>query len=303
MKVAFCDFPVLFRHAIQSITGFPEDTDYLRFLSIVFKSKLLQYYLFHTSANWGSERDKVHLDELLSIPFFLPDKAPKTNEAIKCVRHVVEIFAQYEKQAKKSRNSLKNNNLNTFNVILESQKVYDQCEPFIRQYYGINRFEGHLIDDTIQYIIPSVTPASVSSPIPVLKPVETEQCKTYANELLDMLKAFAWKEKGYPYSAHVYLPGSNQYGIIRIDRSYGNEKKITTSTEDEYMQTAIRQISKHIDQHESDRIIHCLNLKVFDGDSLFILKPVHLRFWTRIAAQNDADEIGGSIAQQFWGDR
>ncbi len=38
--------------------------------------------------------------------------------------------------------------------------------------------------------------------------------------------------------------------------------------------------------------------KVFDGDYLYVLKPIGQRFWTGTAALNDADEIAGSILMQ-----
>jgi Eco57I restriction-modification methylase len=69
-KVAFCEPSVIFRHTIQAIAGPSEDMDFLRFLSVVIKSDIIQYYLFHTSSNWGTERDSVQFYELLSIPFF-----------------------------------------------------------------------------------------------------------------------------------------------------------------------------------------------------------------------------------------
>ena len=34
---------------------------------------------------------------------------------------------------------------------------------------------------------------------------------------------------------------------------------------------------------------------VFDGPRLYIVKPISLRYWTRTAAMNDADEIAGTI--------
>lgn len=36
-------------------------------------------------------------------------------------------------------------------------------------------------------------------------------------------------------------------------------------------------------------------LKVFDGNLLYITKPLGQRFWTRTAALNDADEIASDI--------
>jgi hypothetical protein len=36
-------------------------------------------------------------------------------------------------------------------------------------------------------------------------------------------------------------------------------------------------------------------IKAFDGDRLYVVKPLSQRFWTETAALNDADEIAGSI--------
>lgn len=36
-------------------------------------------------------------------------------------------------------------------------------------------------------------------------------------------------------------------------------------------------------------------IKVFDGDRLYLVKPIGQRFWTETAALNDADEIAGAI--------
>jgi len=36
-------------------------------------------------------------------------------------------------------------------------------------------------------------------------------------------------------------------------------------------------------------------IKIFDGDRLYLMKPIGQRFWTQTAALNDADEIAGSI--------
>ena len=40
-------------------------------------------------------------------------------------------------------------------------------------------------------------------------------------------------------------------------------------------------------------------LKVFDKTLLYITKPVGLRFWTRTAALNDADEIADSLLMRL----
>ena len=54
------------------------------FLAAYLRSKLARYFLFHTSSNWGVSRAKVHVEELLRIPFPLPEQShdPKRCRAI-----------------------------------------------------------------------------------------------------------------------------------------------------------------------------------------------------------------------------
>ena len=299
INVAYCDFDLVFKDSIAAFCGPPERVDLLKFLSIVIKSDLLRYYLFHSAPFWGSERKQIALVTYRSIPFFLPENAPDPKLATQCVSEVTERFKLFESRVRAAQKSFSKCLLTDFDPLQTSEVIRKESEPFVRKYYGINHFESNLIDDTLGVIVPSITP-SAGKFLPTLQRVVENQCQVYANELVDMLKAFSWKEKGHPYSAHVYMPGADdQYGIIRVDRSQEKGKDITVSNNSKELREAIRRISKHLDQYESERIIHCLNLKVFDGDSLFILKPAQLRFWTRIAAQNDADEIGGSLMQRI----
>ncbi len=72
---AFFDYSVRFQHSLQSISGRPEDAEdaeRLLFLTAFLRSKLARYFVLHTAANLGTERDKVHMSEVLRLPFFLP---------------------------------------------------------------------------------------------------------------------------------------------------------------------------------------------------------------------------------------
>lgn len=301
VNVAYCDFDLVFKDSIAAFCGPPNRVDSLKFLSVVLKSGLLKYYLFHSSPFWGSERDQNTLVTYRSLPFFFPEDAFDPKAAAHCVSEVLKRFESYELQAQSARNALSEGRLTNFDPVEASEAIRKECEPYVRKYYGINRFENNLIDDTLEVIVKSITPRASDAPR-TLERVNKGKCTRYAGELVDMLKALSWKEKGYSYSTHVYLPGfDDQYGVIRVDRSQEKDKRVTVSEEPKELQEAIRRISKHLKQNESERIIHCLNLMVHDGNSLYILKPAQLRFWTRIAAQNDADEIAGSLVKRLGG--
>ena len=96
MKVAYADFDVSFQHALQGIHGPTQDKDLLAFLAAYLRSPLARYFLFHATANWGVDRSKVLLVQLLTAPFPLPEETqdPKRSRAI-----VSEIAAKVREAA------------------------------------------------------------------------------------------------------------------------------------------------------------------------------------------------------------
>jgi hypothetical protein len=45
----------------------------LRLLTCALSSRLALYFFFHTAANWGTERAKIHVDEYNRFPIPEPD--------------------------------------------------------------------------------------------------------------------------------------------------------------------------------------------------------------------------------------
>jgi len=284
MKVAFCDVDVIFQDWLQTITGPAKDADMLRFLSVVLKSDTVQYYLFHTAANWGTERDKVHTHELLSVPFFLPEDATDRKRAQQIVKEVATAVRKFEKKYSVKAFQLANR-------LGEAKSIRRHLEPLIREYYDIDKYEGMLIDDTVETIIPSSTPMESTPNIPTLREVSREHCKRYANTLTGMLTKLT-REKRSRFFAEV-LQGT-PYSVVRL--TIANRSLRATVVDAPKELTKVLKRMEHLLQRQQGRFVFCQNLKVFDGGDLYVLKPMQRRFWTRTAALNDADEIAGAIA-------
>ena len=119
------------------------------FLAAYLRSPLA-YFLFHTSSNWGVSRQKVHVEELLRLPFPVPDAMPRPKDCWKIVREVAGIVAAAAKQAAKpvcDRDDL---------VRTASREI----EPLLERYFDILAIEKPLIRDTLKVSIPSVRPSA-----------------------------------------------------------------------------------------------------------------------------------------------
>lgn len=285
-KVAFCASPVIFRHTIQAIAGPLEDIDLLRFLSVVIKSDVIQYYLFHTSSNWGTERNSVLFYELLSIPFVLPEDMADSKRAQEIVDKAAKIIREFEnyleaenwfgKEEKRKENA---------------KKIRRKLEPLVREYYDIDKYEAMLIEDTLRLATKSFHPKQSTMNIPTLRSVKPEESKVYTRTLCEMLNNFG-QESGFKVNGEV-IPG-NPYSIVRVVLAEKIHKNVLVSTANKELARIFKRM-KSLLQRKQGLFVFCQNLKVFDGDDLYILKPMQMRFWSRTAALNDADEIAGAI--------
>jgi hypothetical protein len=283
MKVAFCNHQVVFQDALQTITGKKKDADLLRFLTAVIKSGVAQYYLFHTAANWGTERDKVHFHELLRLPFFLPEDGASPDVARNIIQEASRAIQDFENRLRSD---------DWMDRQAEATRIRrDVLDPLVRAYYDIDKYEAMVIEDTLHLAKESLTPGENTRDIPTLREAREGDCRVYAETLRDMLDSFGQTSNfrvrcgvllGAPYSiVHVRLINRTSSGVC-ISRSR-QELGATLQR----METIL--------ENQNGQFVFCQNLKVFDGDSLYILKPVQMRFWSRTAALNDADEIAGAI--------
>ncbi|MBN2211144.1 MAG: N-6 DNA methylase [Sedimentisphaerales bacterium] len=288
IKVGFCDFTVFFKKSIYVITGpkITQDINYLRFLSIVIKSSVIQYFLFHTSSDWGTERDRIHLYELLSIPFFLPENAPDAKAA-------QAIVTEVAKKVERFGISLENKNWFTDEQRKrdESDRLRNELDPLIREYYNIDKYESMLIEDTLQLAIKSFHPRQNYVDIPTLQQAEEEECRIYTMTLCEMLNHFG-KDSRFKVNGEVFM--GSPYSVVHVSLADRISARVPVSKATKELASVIKRMEPLL-KNKKGRFIFCQNLKVFDGKSLYLLKPMQMRFWSRTAALNDADEIAGAI--------
>jgi len=288
MKVAFCDFTVLFQNSLHMITSKKNDANLLRFLNAVIKSDVVQYYLWHTSANWGIERDKVIFYELLSLPFFLPKDAVDPKKAQEVVDKLAQLIKEFE-------NSLKNEKWfgEKQRRKEEAKRIRSELEPLIRKYYDIDKYEAILIEDTLKLARRSFHPKQNDSTIPTLEIVNEKKAKIYTRTLCEMLNNFG---RGNSFKVNGEVIKGSPYSVVRITLADTIRRNVPLSTTNEELARIFNRM-KSLLQQKKGLFVFCQNIKVFDGDDLYILKPMQMRFWSRTAALNDADEIAGAIVQ------
>lgn len=281
-KAAFCDFPVVFEHAVQSIAAKQKgDDDLLRFLAAVVTSSFAKYFLFHTAANWGSERDKVHLTELLRLPFPLPKVCRDQASAERIVSTVA-------KRVREAHTRIAKAPLNLTEREVEVAAAKRDIEPLVFEYFGVTATEKILIEDTLKVFIPSSTPGSLDGDIPTLDDSSPEERTAYAKQLCQTLNTWG-RGKGLSLSAQGRI--AEKFGLSLLILTKG--KTVTGYRETEAqaeVADAIAGIEKAI-AIEHRKLAYARGFTLFEPNRALMLKPLARRHWTRTAALNDADAM------------
>jgi len=319
-KVAFSDQDVLFQHSLQSIAGPETDTSLLMFLSAYLRSNLARYFLFHTSSNWGSERDKVHLNELLRVPFPLPGYEIISPDSRKIVKQIGQKISQLKTRLQETFDKLKpdakryslfkQDDSDISHTWQKERKrqvdaVQNEIEPMIYNYFGLTEQEIMLVEDTIQIFEPSSTPTTWNSSKTVtldpvdkthIEPYSTNGIAAYADTLTLTLNQWATVE-GSRYRVSAEGGFDKQTGLAMVTVNLADKK---TAFQRKEISQKLAENLNTFHQHASKEygtLIYHRDILIFQGQHIHIVRPNNLLNWTRTAALNDAARIYGEIVQ------
>ncbi|MDZ4817588.1 MAG: N-6 DNA methylase [Planctomycetota bacterium] len=289
-SIAFADFDVSFRHALRGISGPTSDSDLLAFLAAYLRSSLARYFLFHTSSNWGIYRPEVHVDEVLRIPFLLPDQQAHPQRSWEIVRAVAQTISE-------SARATKAHFLDRDNQLQNATRA---IEPLIHEYFDVLPMEAALINDTLNIVEPSIQPTQTRMPVETVKPASDIQCGAYLNQVRSMLNGWG-KGSGSHVRGEVMRSESLGIGIVILERIDKAKQSEPMDQSGQDMIRVLDKVRKAIPKkHVTLDVVR--GVMVFDKRRLFVVKPIGQRFWTQSAAMNDADEIAGTILMRTPGE-
>lgn len=286
-RAAFADFDVTFRHAVRGISGPKEDREMLMFLAGYLRTSLASYFAFHTSSNWGVSRAEVQVDELLRLPFPLPEATSAPERAAAIVKDVAVHIGRAMNEADAplvDRDGL-------------VRQAMNAVEPLIHEYFDILPSENALISDTVRVTIPSVRPARDVVNVPTLTPSGEEQRSQYTFVLCETLNS--WSQSDFKVTGTTIASSKLGVGVTVLCKQRRDSPEIPPYEENvlESLEMLQRESIARLNTMEFVR-----GVKVFVDERLFIVKPIAQRFWTHTAALNDADEVAATLLMRSDGE-
>ena len=285
-RIAFADFPVSFQHALRGITGPAADRDLLIFLTAYLQSAVAQYFQFHTSSNWGVSRNEVHVEELLRLPFPLPNGAEDSSgfrsSIVAKVVQIVELAAQQAANSVLGREEVK-------------RQVHAHVEELMYDYFDVIPSEQILIRDTVEMLAGSFRPGTRRQVIPAIAPTTVDARRMYVERLCETLNG--WSRHGAAQVRGASTVSEDMgLGLVTLEKAPA-PASLPGSPADLDLLVVLDKV-RDAAMMRTNSFELTRGIKVFDGPRLYIVKPLEYRFWSGTAALNDADDIAGSILLQ-----
>ena len=287
LKAAYSEAPFTFQHAIQAITVPETDREHAKLLAALLNSKLLFWYAFHGTSSIGSERPKVHQDQLLDLPFPAPEETPEPQRSLSAAK---ELIALIDGAPGKLNGPMQSPDL--------LDQMLDEIDRLACDYFSLTEREMLIVEETWEYVVPALQPRPSAFPR-IWEPPSAEKRREYAQVLTSSLDD--WTEAECRVS--VALVASNHdLAVLRL-RLCSTKDWVEYTEEPNEIGKLLADVARESNTELPGNIHQVSNLRMYAGDDMYMVKPNSMRFWMRTAAQDDAEQVVVDIEEYRQGIR
>lgn len=286
---AYIDYDAVFTHAVMSFSSKnPDDAKLLKLLAAYLNSSLVLYYLFLTSSTWCIERTDIHLAEYRTLPFAVPSDE-------KLLDNILSVYDEISVVVSK--------NTKRFPQDKEYLKLKSKLDNYIFDIFGLNDDQRQLIVDANDYSINYFQDYSKSARSKTLPESLTkstlEMLKSFANRFTNSVNKRITKYN-YKIKATIY-PGNlplevMAFRVVKADNGSRDVELIDNPLE---QAKVLKKLDEIVLKQTGQSLYITRNLRVFEGDVFYLVKPAEKRYWTDSMALNDADKNVKEILKGF----
>ena len=253
------DYDAVFNHSLLGVHG---DINMLKYLSVIIGSSVFSYYHILTNRKWLVERDELEAGDIWQTPIPIPNDA-ELSEAC-----------------------------GLFDELVSSAAKTNTAEQFVRKMYRLKEYEHYQIDDVIDYVYDYFKNKqhSVSFERP-----STNAFKLYYDSICEVLNN--------TFGANIGLSGEYYYAdaplsVLLLHIGQHNSTGIRYINSNEELNELLLNLDNAlIDNHNTVFIRR--NLRIYQPNTIIIVKPFQRKYWSYSAACRDADEIFEDISNAW----
>ncbi len=252
----------------NSVYGFYNSGDFRnsKILCLFLNSTFANYFLSISTSTWGIERERINLNELLTIPAILDKLDEKRVD-------YMSLYADKIIAIKKSNEANQD--------ISHLEKEIDQI--IYNDILKLTEDEKIIIQDTLDYGLDLFEKQEKSLAVFPVIDIEV-YTNRLAKELNHWLEDVALKVSTTIYNINRNCP------LYMVKISFGDEQKpIFKSKENVFDE--LKRLDKKLWTEEAQNLYFRKKLNYYDGDDVYIIKPNQRRFWSQTAAMEDSKTL------------
>jgi hypothetical protein len=274
---AVCNKDILFKHALTSIKAKnPKDINILLGISGILNSSLFSYLNLQTFSSSGIEREQAHDKEKLDIPYI------ESKNIINKVSKIIEL-----KNRIHSLDSLLNSS-DEENIINEVKKL----DKIILSEFGLTAQEIDLLNYSVEVTIPMIMKHKgfkrIFNP---LKP-KSKELTEYTNLFLERFND-TYKQSNQKLIVEIKY--TNQLiGLFFKLTPLSQQSDLVNFTETDN-KIILQTLSSLSNEKITDRLFIQKDIRGFEKDGFYIIKPNEQRLWHKAIAHLDLNEFTDAI--------
>ena len=251
------DYDAVFNHSLLGIHG---EINKLKYLSVVIGSRVFSYYHILTNRKWLVERDELEAGDIWQTPI------PKPSDDD--IAEACEIFDEL--------------------VISPTEK--QRGETFVRRMYRLKEYECYQIDDVIDYVYDYFKNKQRSISF---EKSDADIYKMYYSTIHDVLtNTFG---AGVNFSGELYF-GDAPLSVLVLNVVPQTDEKINIITNNEKLNEILLDLDNSLVDNKLMIFVR-RNLRIYQQDKIYIVKPSQRKYWTYSAACRDPDEIFEDVSK------
>lgn len=268
---SFIDYDCTFYKGIIGAYSKTRDSRGLKILNSYINSNFIRYLAFLMTSSWGIERDIIKYKELFSLPYVLADEDDAEKRLEKISDDAANQLRGWYEQ-------------DSANIDFELDKII---------FSHLNEDARILVEDALNY---SLDLFHLGYKSKALKGTNRDIDKDYAECLLKKMYDFLGKENRKDLNISVTIFVTRDFHPLNLTTiQFGVKTSNIKETSINTIEHILADIDKIIIKREAKSIYVRKQIKFFDHDRIYIIKPNQRRLWTRSAAMNDAKDLIGEI--------
>lgn len=265
---SYLDDNCVFNGKVLGLTG--DSNEFLKALSSVINSQIATYYLFLISSSIGIEREEIKPNEIYQLPLKCDDNIFK--ELSKKIDHIKKRINQ------------------TYPLKSDISDIEKEINETIFELYDFSLNERILINDFLNITVSLLFDGHKSV---ALKPITITENKAYASTVSKEINDYLLAEKNIVNASAFEIKRATPLNIVKL--SFDKKKKEVTLFDSDIYDGYLSIINKYTLSSLAKNIYIQKQIKYYDGNDIYIIKPNQKRFWSRSMAINDARELVSEI--------